>query len=140
HDMILRLPQGYETQIGEGGAKLSSGQRQRIGLARALFGDPALVVLDEPNSNLDSEGELALAAAIKALSAQGTTLVVITHRPNLLSVIDKMLMLRDGTVTTFGPRDSVLAQLNAMRRAEPSAPPPDPGVVRPMRRPAEAAQ
>ena len=114
--MILRLPQGYGTQIGEGGANLSSGQRQRIGLARALYGNPRLVVLDEPNSNLDPDGEAALIAAIKRLSEQGVTVVVVTHRTNLLGVIDNVLLLQQGAVVFFGERDTVMAQ---MRQANP---------------------
>lgn len=135
HEQILRLPQGYDTPLGPGGASLSGGQRQRIALARALYGDPVLVVLDEPNSNLDDAGEKALADAIRDLSSRGKTSVLITHRPSALTVANKLMVLRDGTVAAFGPREDVLAAINA-RAAElpPSTPPPGPpkGVTPPV--------
>ena len=112
HDMILRLPASYETQIGTGGCALSGGQRQRIGLARALYGNPAVVVLDEPNSNLDEAGEAALVSAIRQLKSDGKTVVVITHRTSVLTAIDLLLVLRDGQVQGFGPPAEVLAALN----------------------------
>jgi PrtD family type I secretion system ABC transporter len=111
HEMILRLPQGYETQVGEGGLPLSGGQRQRIGLARALYGEPALVVLDEPDAHLDAEGEAALAAAMLDLKNGGATVVVVGHRPALMAQLDKLAVLKDGALDAFGPTASVLARL-----------------------------
>ena len=112
HEAILQLPQGYDTPIGSDGAILSGGQRQRVGLARAIYGDPVFVVLDEPNSSLDEAGDAALASAIVGLKARGTTFVVMTHRTSVLSVADKMLLLRDGQQQAFGPRDEVIAAIN----------------------------
>jgi len=111
HGMILRMPKGYDTYIGEGGSVLSGGQRQRIGLARALYGDPKLVVLDEPNASLDSDGELALLQAMAYMKQMGTTLVVITHKVSLLSNVDKLLVMQDGALAVFGPREGVLKHL-----------------------------
>ena len=111
HDLILRLPEGYETQIGEGGAALSAGQRQRVALARALYGDPFLVVLDEPNSNLDAEGEQALTQAILGVRARGGIVVVVAHRPSALAGCDLVLVMADGKAQAFGPKDEVLSKV-----------------------------
>lgn len=111
HDLILHLPDGYETEIGPHGAALSAGQRQRVALARALFGDPFLVVLDEPNSNLDAEGEQALTQAILGVRARGGVVVVVAHRPSALAGVDLVLTMQDGRQVAFGPKDEVLAQV-----------------------------
>jgi ATP-binding cassette, subfamily C, type I secretion system permease/ATPase len=108
HDLILRLPQGYETRVGEAGAVLSGGQRQRIALARALYGDPAFIVLDEPNSNLDSEGEQALCNVIKELRQEGRAVVVMAHRASVISAVSHLLVMREGRQVSFGPRDKIL--------------------------------
>ncbi len=121
HELIMALPQGYDSPVGRDGAMLSGGQRQRVGLARAIYGDPVFVVLDEPNSSLDEEGDAALARAIAVMKSRGTTFVVMTHRTSVLGVADKMLVLRDGQVQAFGPRDEVLAALQkaAQQAAQP---------------------
>lgn len=117
HELISSLPGGYECKVGPGGVRLSGGQRQRVALARALYGEPTYVVLDEPNSSLDEEGDAALARAIVQASSRGATIVVITHRTSVLSVASKLLVMRDGQQQAFGPRDEVLAALNAAARA-----------------------
>ncbi|QTR55327.1 type I secretion system permease/ATPase [Thiothrix unzii] len=121
HDMILLLPNGYDTPIGTGGQMLSGGQRQRVALARAVYGDPALLVLDEPNSNLDDVGERALLQAILSLKQQSATVVLITHRPSILGAADALLLLKEGTVAAFGPRDQVLAALQPKPPAQPTS-------------------
>jgi ATP-binding cassette subfamily C exporter for protease/lipase len=121
HAMILRFPKGYDTPMGEAGGLLSGGQRQRIGLARAMYGMPELVVLDEPNANLDDEGEAALVRAVQGLKAQGKTVVLISHRPGIVSVADRLLILQNGTVQASGPRDGVLAALQKQREQAQAA-------------------
>jgi PrtD family type I secretion system ABC transporter len=119
HEMILRLPNGYETRIGEGGSVLSAGQRQRIGLARALYRDPFLLVLDEPNSNLDADGEKALIGAMGKVKGRGGIVVVIAHRPTVLAAADKVAVIGGGQLTAIGPRDEVLRKV---LRQPPSIP------------------
>ena len=111
HEMILQLDQGYDSEIGEQGSVLSGGQRQRVGLARALYGEPALVVLDEPNANLDAAGDEALTQAILGLKARGAAVVVMAHRPSAIAAVDKLLMLREGRVEAVGPKEEVLAKV-----------------------------
>lgn len=118
--LIDKLKNGYETQVGDEGAFLSGGQRQRVALARAIYGMPKFVVLDEPNSSLDEAGDMALLNALKYIKAQGTTLIVITHRPQILSVIDHVMILTDGQIKAFGPRDEVMESLNPKNQAMPA--------------------
>ncbi len=130
HEMILRFPKGYDTSIGEAGSLLSGGQRQRIGLARAVYGDPALIVLDEPNANLDEAGESALFAAVKSLKSKGKTVLLITHRPSAVAMADRILILRDGQVQVEGPRDEVIATLQKLQNTPaPAATLPDAAAV-----------
>jgi ATP-binding cassette subfamily C protein EexD len=117
HEMILRLPEGYDTVIGATGGVLSGGQRQRIGLARAIYGRPKLIVLDEPNSNLDDQGEAALALALQNLKETGATVFIITHRSSVLSQVQKLMVMKEGVLVMFGPRDQVLAELGKASRA-----------------------
>ena len=116
HEMILSLPEGYETRIGEGGVQLSGGWRQRIALARAIFGNPALVVLDEPSSNLDKAGDAALARCLQELKARGTSVFLVTHRPETSGLVDKVLVLRQGRLLAYGAPRQILHALNTIRR------------------------
>ena len=121
HDLILQLPDGYDLEVGEDGGQLSAGQRQRIALARALYRDPFLVVLDEPNSNLDHEGETALIRAVEQVRARGGIVLMVAHRPAILAAVDLALFIRGGTVQAFGPRDEVLAKVTRPRGAAETA-------------------
>jgi ATP-binding cassette subfamily C exporter for protease/lipase len=147
HDMILRLPMGYDTVLGDAGAGLAGGQKQRLGLARAMYDNPALIVLDEPNSNLDDVGEKALIAAIGDLQRRGKTIVLITHRTSVIGITNKLLLLRDGNTHMMGPTADVLSEIGKISQhltRVPPANPPDRArtaaehAVTPLR-PAEAA-
>lgn len=144
HEMIQRLPEGYDTQIGDGGTRLSGGQRQRIGLARAVYGDPRLVILDEPNANLDQVGESALAAAVDEIKKRGGALIIVGHRPSTIAAADKILVLKEGKVEIFGPRDEVLQRLrkaseaNQRRQEDDDRAAPVPATVPGRAAPAEA--
>jgi ABC-type protease/lipase transport system fused ATPase/permease subunit len=120
HDMVLHLDDGYDTQIGNSGITLSGGQRQRIGLARALYGSPKLVVLDEPNSNLDSEGEAALTNALEELKKLGATTIIIAHKISLMASVDKLLVLKDGVQIKYGPREAVMAEMTPPTKVQTS--------------------
>jgi ABC-type protease/lipase transport system fused ATPase/permease subunit len=122
HDLIVHLPNGYDTLIGERGITLSPGQAQRVALARALYGQPRLVVLDEPNANLDAEGEAALLRTLETLRQEGATVILITHRPSLVGTMDKLLVVKAGRTETFGPREQVLATLAGGARPMPATP------------------
>lgn len=123
--MILRLPQGYETMINADGSPLSGGQRQRVGLARAFFGQPKLLVLDEPNANLDVEGEKALRAALKHAKERGITVVLITQRLAILEAVDKVMVLQDGRVSGFGPAREIIPRLISTQQASTPQPHPE---------------
>jgi ATP-binding cassette subfamily C protein len=136
HAHLLNLPEGYETRLGPGGLELSAGQKQRLGLARALYGDPFLVVLDEPNSNLDLEGEKALRAAIAGIATRGGIAVIIAHRISVIAQVDLLAVMRDGEMTSFGPREQVLAGLqprpgNGAHRVEIAEPESSTWTIRP---------
>jgi ATP-binding cassette, subfamily C, bacterial exporter for protease/lipase len=135
HEMILTMPKGYDTVLGDGGGGLSGGQKQRIGLARALYGDPSLIVLDEPNSNLDDVGEQALLAAILDLRKRGKTIVVITHRTRILAATTKLLLLHEGMSKLFGPTEQVMAALAQQQQASQTKPvqPAGPTIVQPIK-------
>jgi ATP-binding cassette subfamily C protein len=120
HDMIVKMRDGYNTQVGEQGTALSAGQAQRVALARALYGDPFLIVLDEPNSNLDSEGDEALTRAVRASRERGAIVVVVAHRPVGIEGVDQILVLKDGRMQAFGPKETVLAQVLQPRVASPT--------------------
>jgi ATP-binding cassette subfamily C protein len=120
HDMIIKMRDGYNTQVGEQGAALSAGQAQRVALARALYGDPFLIVLDEPNSNLDTEGDEALTRAVRGARERSAIVVVVAHRPIGIEGVDQILVLKDGRMQAFGPKEQVLAQVLQPRVAAPT--------------------
>jgi PrtD family type I secretion system ABC transporter len=123
HEMILGLPEGYDTNIGSSGQALSGGQRQRVALARALYGEPRILILDEPNANLDTEGEQALSEALQQAKANGCTIVVISHRPSLLSGVDQIAVLKDGVLVKYGPRDRIMGELSPPTQTTALSPP-----------------
>jgi ABC-type protease/lipase transport system fused ATPase/permease subunit len=142
HDIILRLPDGYATRIGEGGMALSAGQRQRVGLARAIFGDPFLLVLDEPNANLDAEGEAALTRAIQIMRHNKSIVIVISHRPSALAALNMAMILYEGKAIAFGPSEEIFARVRTANvqpaAAKQTAAPP---AAKPVRRtPLESVQ
>jgi ATP-binding cassette subfamily C protein len=120
HEMIIKMRDGYNTQVGEQGKALSAGQAQRVALARALYGDPFLIVLDEPNSNLDTEGDEALTRAVRGARERGAIVVVVAHRPIGIEAVDQVLVLKDGRMQAFGPKEQVLAQVLQPRIAGPT--------------------
>ena len=130
HVMVLALPEGYDTRLGQGGSGLSAGQRQRIGLARALYRDPFFVVLDEPNANLDVEGENALTQAILGVRARGGICVVVAHRPSALAALDLVLVMADGRQQMFGPKDEVFKRVLRLAPVglPETSPPPIPSI------------
>lgn len=140
HEMIQLLPNGYDTAIGDGGLRLSGGQRQRIGLARAVYGDPKMIVLDEPNANLDQAGEAALSAAVEEMKGRGATLLIVGHRPSTIAQADKILLLRDGRIEAFGSRDEILKRLRVAASEPPSAEKAQAETEQPERLTAEAAK
>jgi ATP-binding cassette subfamily C protein len=136
--MIVRLPDGYQTQLGPQGTALSAGQRQRIGLARALYGDPFMIVMDEPNANLDGEGEAALTRAIEAVKARGAIAVVVAHRPSALAAVDYVAVIQAGKLSAFGPKAEILPQAGKPATGMPAAGAPaaaQPGEARDARLP-----
>jgi ATP-binding cassette subfamily C protein EexD len=121
HEMILKLPDGYDTLVGVGGAALSGGQRQRVGLVRAIYKQPPIIVLDEPNSNLDEEGEKALLNAILVMKQTGSTIIIVTHRPNILSAVDNIAMLANGVLTAYGKKEDIFKALQEQQQAAQAA-------------------
>jgi len=115
HEMILRLPEGYDTIISSNAGALSAGQRQKLGLARAIYNDPRLIILDEPNSNLDDQGERDLLTTLRRIKESGRTIVIITHRMSILALVDKLLLMKDGAIASMGPKDEVMNALSASR-------------------------
>jgi ATP-binding cassette, subfamily C, bacterial PrsD len=122
HDLIVHLPGGYEYQLGPGGGNLSAGQKQRVALARALYDDPFLIVLDEPNSNLDTDGEAALGVAMEGARARGAIVIIVAHRPAVLSRVDYIMVMANGQIRDFGTRTEILARLKLLPQQPPGAP------------------
>lgn len=139
HEFIMRLPQGYDTPLAEGGSRLSAGQRQRVALARALFGDPVLFVMDEPNSNLDAEGEIALDRAIRASIKRGAAVVVVAHRPSALQAMDNLLVLTNGQIAAMGTRDEIMRKVSQPPQNGPVLPQLKPQQPQPQQQPQQIA-